>query len=286
MSKIIKEEFYRLIEFVALVWEKPRYYTVDDIASILKTGLKTVRRDASILKRMGIPIYSTKTLYCLDYLPDEVVDDLIYTYLTINKHDTIKNLSLIKKKFGTSVIMLFVRILNAISEKNMLELFYLKNTDKDEVRKHVTPVSLMKIDRTMFLICMDDDKPDRIRMFSLNKIKSLKILDRKSKVRKYPDTGEIFRHSWGSFTGGKLSTIELKFNKDIGSEIKNKFYNDTQEFIEMPDYVIMKLNINLSLEFVSWVMGWGDSVEVLKPRELKDIVIKRAEKIVKLYGGE
>jgi predicted DNA-binding transcriptional regulator YafY len=45
----------------------------------------------------------------------------------------------------------------------------------------------------------------------------------------------------------------------------------------------MTLQIADSWEFLSWVLGWGERVEVLEPVELRNEIINAVGKMQKMY---
>ncbi|MCX6159208.1 MAG: WYL domain-containing transcriptional regulator [Ignavibacteriae bacterium] len=282
INNIINEEYTRQIEFAAMVLAKPREYTELDIIEHFKVSPQTIRRDAEKLRNMGIDIHSSKKKYEVTGCTNDTLNHLICTYLALNKYDIIKNLKLIKGKYRDETLLIFVNILKAIDKKHMIEIIYRKNKDGG-FRKEITPISLSRTNRNVYLIAMDNDEEDKTRVFLLDKIDDIRFLNKISKVKKYPNTFSLFKTSWGIYSGGEECDVSLKFSSETGRSIKNKFYIETQKIIEKPDYYLMNMRVKLSLEFVSWVMGWGDGVEVVKPQELKDMIVERAAKIVKLY---
>lgn len=281
---IIKEEYTRQIEFAAMVLAKPGEYSELDIVEHFKLSPQTIRRDAEKLRSIGVDIHSGKKKYEVTGFNNELLNHLICTYLALNKYDIIKNLKLIKGKYRDETLLLFVNILKAIDKKHMIEIVYNKKKDGG-FRKEITPISLSRTNRNIYLIAMDNDEEDKTRVFLLDKIDDIKFLKKTSKVKKYPDIFSLFKTSWGIYSGGKECDVSLKFNLETGRSIKNKFYIETQEIIEKPDCYLMNMRVKLSYEFMSWVMGWGDDVEILEPLELKELIIERASKIVKLYKG-
>ncbi len=96
-----------------MVLEKPNYYTELDIVEHFNVSPQTVRRDAGTLRSMDILIHSGKKKFEITKFSDESLHNLINTYLVLNKHDSFKNLNLIKKRYRSSTLLTFVSILNA-----------------------------------------------------------------------------------------------------------------------------------------------------------------------------
>jgi len=47
--------------------------------------------------------------------------------------------------------------------------------------------------------------------------------------------------------------------------------------------MIMTLRVVDTVELLSWIMGWGELVEVLEPKELRKEVLNTAKRMVKVY---
>jgi len=44
------------------------------------------------------------------------------------------------------------------------------------------------------------------------------------------------------------------------------------------------MKVKISEELISWVMGWGNLVEVIEPLSLKEAVIIKANQIINQYN--
>ena len=280
----INKELLRQIEIAALVLEKPDYYTEFDLSELFDgISKQTIRRDAEKLREIGVNMHSHKKLFRVDGMASSALNDLICTYLALNRNDIIKNLKLIEKKFKDKTLLIFVKILKAINNKEILELHYGRNQYGETIRRYITPVTINRTGRTIYLLGFDNDIPDNLKYFIFEKIIDINFTGRKSKIKPMPDYSPLLRTSWGAFTGGQEYTVRLMFSKAKGEEIKEKIYIETQEIEEKPDCVILKMRVKMSYEFISWVMGWGASVKVLEPVELKKAILKKAKEIIENY---
>ena len=61
-------------------------------------------------------------------------------------------------------------------------------------------------------------------------------------------------------------------------------WHSSQKIEKQPDgSVIVTLRVFSSPELVTWIMGWGEKVEVLEPAELRKEVLQTAKAMVKIY---
>lgn len=283
MKNIVNEEVLRKIEIIAMVLEKPDHYTESDLVNHFKVSPQLIRLDMEKIRSMGFDIHSRKGKFQDGKLTPGLQNELLNTYLALNKYDTIKNLGLIRKRFGKKTLNIFVKILKAINRRNLLEIGFGKNPHGDTIIKIIDPIAISRINRNIYLFGYENDSYDKIKMHLLEKITDIKFTDVKSKIKDIPDISEFFKTSWGVYTGGEEHLVKLKFKKEIGDEIMKKFYIETQEFTEMPDHVIMTMKVKLSYELASWIMGWGGKVEVLSPKILINQVLNKAKEIINVY---
>lgn len=279
------KEILRAIEIIALVLDNPGIYSEYDIAERFgNISIQTIRRDMERIRNMGISIHSSKkTLKILNNISDKIFNDLLSIYLSLNKFDTLRNLKLIRKRFGNKTLSLFVKILQAINKKELIKISYINHSSDEEKIKILTPVLLTRSGRNLYLLGFESDNPEELRVYLLEKIKYIDFMRKKSSIKKIPDTTEFFKYSWGIYTGGEVEYVTLKFHKNMTNVIKNKFFIESQQILEFDDGCQLEMKVKISEELISWIMGWGNLVEVLEPDSLKESVIVKANQIIKLY---
>ena len=283
MTNKFSEELLRQIEMASLILEKQRFYTETELAEKLDTSITTIRRDANKLRQLGVGVYSRKNVFEIINIDDEVLNTLITAYLSLNDNINIRNLKLIHKKFGENALSVFVKILKAISNKQIIELGYGRNMHGDIKWREITPISLINTGRTFHLYGVENDDSEEIKCYLIERIINIRFGDKKSSIKKLPGAFNIYEKSWGTFSGGEAFDVELKFTEKTGKLIKDKIWIENQEITEKDDAIFMKIKVKLSYEFIAWVMGWGKEVEVIKPKELKKEITQRAKDIISLY---
>jgi len=312
MKNVLNSDTLRRIEMTALILENPGTYSENDLSEYFDdVSVQTIRRDAAFLREMGVNIHSAKRKYTIEKIPEAVYNEMLCVYLALNRYDTIKNLKLIKKRFNKAnsrkttyadrhkdrTMMVFVKILKAINKREILEIEYLKGSDTKPEWKSVTPVRIQRLYRSIQLEGFENDDENKLRFYSFEKIAGIRFasdtisdtgiqeirVHKKSKIKKYPDMAEYFSTVWGVYAGGEPEDVELRFPKEIGSDLENKLYIETQDITEKPDHYIMKVKVRISYEFISWLMGWGGDVKVLKPQSLIDTLLSKSKEITDTY---
>jgi len=277
MIKEIKE-LQRQIEIAAMVYEKPSFFSEFDLAEIFKTSPTTIRRDLKALRTVGADIHSRKSkLVTFFSLKD--LNTLISSYYSLNSPMEFKNLKSLKNKFKEKTLSIFVNILKAIREKREVQLDYRFSPESEKLRKIISPLYLIDGGKSYYLIAYENHD---IKFFRIETLEEIKVL--KSKQQKEtPMLKDIFSNSWGIYTGGEETEVKLKFNWDMEGYIDQKQWMDNQVIDYDKDGIILKMKVKLSYEFIAWVMGWGDMVEILAPAKLKKEVLQRAQSIIEIY---
>jgi len=283
MKKKISNELFRRIEIISMIAAEPDKYTESDLAKKFKISLQMFRLDAKKIRDdFHIMIRSRKLRYRLESRIElDTLNELILTYLSLNKNDAIRNLNPIRNKYKDKTLSMFVNIIGAINNKKVLEIEYGRNPFGDTVRREVTPVNIIRAQRNIYLLGFEGEDYKEVRSYLLEKLENITVTSKNPAIQEYPESAGIFRFSWGTYTGGEKEYVRLLFPAKFSDYFNNKFFMEEQEVTIQPEGVILEFKVKISYEFISWVMGWGENVKILQPEKLKEKVIKRAEGLLK-----
>jgi predicted DNA-binding transcriptional regulator YafY len=127
-------------------------------------------------------------------------------------------------------------------------------------------------------------RTDSIRTFKIDRVRSVEITGESYIIPRSFDGNTYLAPAWGIVAGGKTRKVTLKFAPDVATIIEEVVWHPSQVVDRHTDgSVIMTLNVINTVELRSWILGWADKVEVLKPRELRNQIIKAAEAVRSLY---
>jgi len=123
-----------------------------------------------------------------------------------------------------------------------------------------------------------------VRTFKIERIQNVEITDEKYQIPKDFDANRHFAGSWGVVIEGEEQLVSLKFRKEIARLIEETIWHPSQHFERQPDgSLVMTLKVYSTYELTTWIMGWGQKVEVLAPESLRKEIHQTAEDMVKLY---
>lgn len=273
------KEIQRQIEIAAMVYERPDHYSEYELAELFRTSPTTIRRDLKALRTFGADIHSRKgKLQASFNLKD--LNMLISKYYSLNSAFEVRNIKILRDIFKNKTLSIFVNIIKAINEKSEIQVDFRIPSSSEELKKVLSPVYLLPAQKSFYMIAYDIDD---LKFYRIETITGIKIL-RTKQVKNAPEIYEIFKNSWGIYTGGEEMEVKLKFPPGWNEYLENKYWIDNQETEYVKDGIILKMKVKHSYEFVSWVMGWGDEVEILSPLKLKSEVISRAKSILDKYA--
>ncbi len=186
-------------------------------------------------------------------------------------------------------------ISQAISQKKKISFTYcvrtLENGREIELKykKHkISPYAMTWQDDHYYLIG-NYEKYDNLVHFRIDRMHSVEITDENyrhfSEVSDYSDCFDIADYTRKLFNmyGGELTEIDLKCNKDLLEQIADRFGN--QIFIRnvTESHFSFTAKAVVSDAFVTYILNFGDKIEVLNPPEVRDMIKERIYKIQKLY---
>ncbi len=126
-----------------------------------------------------------------------------------------------------------------------------------------------------------------IRSFKIERITDMDILEEKYEIPSSFDANSYFGSAWGVIVEGEARVVKLKFNKNIARIIGETLWHPSQVLERQKDgSLIATFKIMDTIELSSWILGWGERVEVLEPQDLRDFIAQTAKDMLVLYQND
>ena len=283
MNKIanLLKEFKRQVEITAYILEHSDRFSEYEICDKFKISQSTFRRDVQTLKELNVDIKSIKRRVVID-VRTKHLNELLSLYIAISTQNNIRNLSQLRHIFKHKTLSIFVDILKAINEKKYLQIDYYHSGDEGKVRHVVEPIYLNPTHKSFYLIAYENGV---LRFFRLEGIESTQRTTIRFN-REIPQLADIYKHSWGVYSGGKeiLAILEFERIKETDGYFKNRILAEEQKVIYSTNLIKVQLKVKLSLEFVAWVMGWGNKIKIISPNTLKQQVLENANGLLTIHN--
>ena len=210
----------------------------------------------------------------------------ILTGDTISKVERNK-LDCIQPEFQKSVVGVeyIEPILNAILERNAIEIQYQKEGQEPEI-KIISPYVLKQVN-SWYMVGFDHLKTSLIKNYSLDKILSIKVSKEPYHFDDSFDAGEFFKFSYGIYHNYKSQPqkIKLAFKEPYINQIINYPLSPYQTHSLSKDGKTLTVNLELyeSYEIIEKILSFGTSVKVLSPSSLAQKIKGIVQEVFSIY---
>lgn len=182
-----------------------------------------------------------------------------------------------------------------IGEKKKITLKYLRHTLKDgrvpeitSKEMKVSPYALVWADDHYYLVC-NNEKYDNLMHLRLDRMKSVKVTDKNwrhfSEVSEYKNEFNTADYSEKVFNmySGEEEEITLDCSTDILEQVIDRFSDKIFIRTAEENRFLFSCHAYISDGLVTWIMQFGDKMQVKGPEKLKDRILTRAKQITTLY---
>jgi predicted DNA-binding transcriptional regulator YafY len=176
----------------------------------------------------------------------------------------------------------FAKLQRAIHRKRKVKLHYASIFDGKDISTTLSPYHLTYNNRAWYIIGHSSVHSE-MRTFKLNRIKELSVLDKCFVADKKFVQQDYFGQAWSMIPEGRLYHVKLKFAKKVARNVAEVAWHSSQKTIRHGDgTVTLEFVVDGIGEIGWWVLGYGDQVEVLAPKKLRDKIAKTAKNMAKV----
>jgi predicted DNA-binding transcriptional regulator YafY len=206
----------------------------------------------------------------------------------INTSDT-RNIVQVAEVSENSGIEWLETIYNAIVEKKALKLEY-KNFGKKTSIRVISPYMLKEYRNKWYMIAYVHglDKPDKTLLHKLSRIIDIQPADDKYEEDPTFNGNKYFKYTLGVFHKHAEEPIDVKLKlreKSIITLFSEDKVHPTQELIPISeDEATLEMRVYNSPELETFILGYGEAIEVIEPEILKEKIINRLSKMSNIYN--
>jgi predicted DNA-binding transcriptional regulator YafY len=124
----------------------------------------------------------------------------------------------------------------------------------------------------------------KIRTFKVERIESLTMLPERYDIPRDFDANKHLSSAWGIVTDDKVETIKLRIMPELVRLMEETVWHPSQIVKRQKDgSAVMTLQVANTWELVTWILGWGEKVEVLEPEGLRGEIadtVKMMDKVL------
>jgi len=206
------------------------------------------------------------------------------TLSVLNLHERLsKNIQLehVKAK-GTKFLQ---PLLKAIDSKSVVTFDYYKFSERGVSQRQVHPY-LIKEYRSRWYLLAIDCKDKVMKSFAIDRIRELTLEPTNFSPLAGFDPTEYYHNCFGIIRPArdKPISITLSFETYQGEYIKTLPLHHSQEIIiDNEDELRIKLHLNITEDFIMELMSYGESMEVIQPKRLKNRITESALNMLNYY---
>lgn len=196
------------------------------------------------------------------------------------------------KTMNRSVYLTVDKLHQAINQKIQVRFHYMKWDDhKNLVPRNggnwfqVSPWLMILSDENYYLAAYYEETRE-IRHYRVDKIKDLQLLPEMPQLG-YPtfrklDIARYANTHFGMFNG-KQTPVEVKVDRDKVGIFIDRFGKDIMLIPAGYDAVTTTITVDVSDQFLGWIIALGDGVEITGPQWVRDRMQEIGQRLVKEY---
>jgi predicted DNA-binding transcriptional regulator YafY len=306
----------RLIQIWVLLAGNPAGYTIKELADRFGVNIRTVYRDMVALGTdLRIPVYDDKGRWRIE--ESHMLPPVRLTLSeALNIFLAARLMLRYSQRYDPNVDATFTKLslvlLPALAEQVRKAMDWMRELPKDEKRLRVlTTVAeawvrqrMLKIvyrsltaeeagERVIEPYYIEPAAPEHdsyvvaychvrkeIRTFKMSRIEIVELTSEPYTIPSDFDANKFFSSSWRVVAGGEVETVKLKIiDPEILRIMEETVWHPSQALQMQKDgSMIMTLKVATTVDFLAWILGWGEKIEVLEPKELREEVMETAEK--------
>lgn len=180
---------------------------------------------------------------------------------------------------------IFIQLQEAILKKRVVRICYYLPEQQNSVIFDLGSYRLMYNDHTWYVVGKSSLHKG-IGAFKLNRIKELTMLGKCFIEDERFDISEYLGRAWSMVREGRLYDVKLKFVPEVAHDVAEVEWHSTQAVrFEEDGSAIVEFRVDGLNEITWWILSYGDKVQVLAPRILRQKIIELAGKIIRSYQG-
>lgn len=311
----------RLMVVISLLYHNPDGLWVTRIAQACGVCQRTTRNDVDALEALGFPIWKEKGRRGLDIEKTGVVPPILLTIPEVLNIFLAARLFLhhahrYDPDIATTFMKLSPIVPPSLSNQIQKTIAWMKKQPRDD--KYLSNLAaiarawiLQRRIKIAYKALQSDEATERIiepyfiepataahstyvvaychrnktiRTFKVDRIESTELTSENYNIPTDFDANAYLSSAWGIFAEGEVKTVKLRFAPQVSRVVKETVWHSSQVLKPCDDgSVIMTVKIADTVEFRSWLLSWGEKVEVLEPKELRQLIINNIKAMSAVY---
>ncbi len=196
------------------------------------------------------------------------------------------------KSMNESIYYTVDAISDAITQNKKIRYQYFEYTVTKERRfRHdgkfyeVSPFALIWDDENYYMLAWDSDA-GKMKHYRVDKMFKVSMTDNEREgIKDFEkvDMSAYTKSVFGMF-GGNEQKVKLRFANHLVGAVLDRFGRDIIVIKDDDEHFTVSVNVVVSQQFLAWVFGFRDDVEIISPEDVRNEMKKQAEIIANKYN--
>ena len=155
--------------------------------------------------------------------------------------------------------------------RKVVRIWY-PSTDGGEARSRLIEPYFLEpslIGHSLYVVARDRGL-EEMRTFKVERISRAEVSQETYAIPADFDVNEYLARAWGIFRSPEPVDVHLRFYPPAAARVRESVWHPSQELIPNDDGTLdMKVRVAGTVEITPWILGWGESVEVIAPANLR-----------------
>jgi len=176
---------------------------------------------------------------------------------------------------------IFAQLQVAVLKRRVVNIRYYLPREQKSIVTNLSPYHLIYSDHTWYVLGKSSLHRG-IRTLELNQIRELNTLDKCFVEDEKFDVHEYVSRAWSIVPEGRLYNVRLRFLPEVAYSVGQVQWHSTQTVtFENDGSAIIEFRVDGLNEITWWILSYGDQVQVLAPKVLRQKIIKIAQNTAK-----
>ncbi len=175
---------------------------------------------------------------------------------------------------------LFDMLQRALADHVRVKVRYDSVYDGREIDVLLEPRRLVFMSRGWYLIAWSLSHHE-LRTFKVDRILRADVTEDRFEPDPHFSESDYFGAAWQMIPEGKVYYVKLRFSSAVAASVEEVRWHPSQMTSRDADgRLVFEARVDGLREISSWILGYGEHVEILAPGDLRELVRRRAEQIV------
>ena len=176
---------------------------------------------------------------------------------------------------------IFAQLQEAIAKKRKVKICYYPFFESLVVKTELCPYRLFYNNHKWHVL--GSSSQYNVRTFELNCIRELETTEEYFPGDEDFDVSEYLGRAWSMVPEGRIYHVKLHFLSKVANNIAEVQWHSIQKVTRNGDgSAIVEFRVDGLSEITWWILGYGDQVQVLAPKALRERVLEVAANMIKL----